>query len=75
MSIYLIITHTMRAGNPFETQVLMKYEDLGAAYTNKMSVLDFTMAFDNGPHEWFIVKLDHYGIWDNTLAWKWSFLA
>lgn len=41
----------MRAGNPFETQVLMKYEDLGAAYTNKMSVLDFTMAFDNGPHE------------------------
>ena len=71
--------HGFRSGHSCETQLLLSYHDLAAAYSEKcqvdMIVLDFSKAFDKVPHHRLISKLEHYGIRGNTLAWIKSFLT
>jgi hypothetical protein len=38
-------------------------------------LLDFSKAFDKVPHNRLLMKLDHYGVRNNTLSWIQDFLS
>ena len=38
-----------------------------------IAVLDFTKAFDIGPHSGLLGKLKHYGIYEKILLWIYNF--
>ena len=60
-----------RAEHSCEIQLLLTTEDLVQNYEDKIQtdliVLDFSKAFDVGPHQSLLHKLDHYGIRGPTL--------
>ena len=62
-----------------ETQLLLRLQDLSAALDSSEQIdailLDFSKALDKVPYEHLGVKLCHYGIRGNILAWINSFLS
>jgi hypothetical protein len=38
-------------------------------------LLNFSKAFDKVPHNWLLMKLDHYGVWNDTFSWIQDFLS
>ena len=71
--------HGFRKRRSSETQLLLTLQDLSAALDNSEQIdailLDFSTAFDKVPYEHLGVKLCHYGIRGNILAWIRSFLS
>jgi len=71
--------HGFRKRRSCETQLLLTLQDLSAALDNSKQInailLDFSTAFDKVPYERLGVKLCHYGIRGNILAWIKSFLS
>jgi len=71
--------HGFRKRRSCETQLLIILLDLSAALYNSEQIdailLDFSNAFDKVPYERLGVKLCHYGIRGNILAWIRSFLS
>jgi Reverse transcriptase (RNA-dependent DNA polymerase) len=70
--------HGFRPGHSCETQLILSIDDWSKALDSDirtdMAIFDFTKAFESVPHQRLIVKLQSYGIRDNTLAWISSFL-
>ena len=62
-----------------ETQLIRTIHDLATGLNEKQQIdailLDFSKAFDVVPHKRLLLKLSHYGIGGNTLAWIQDFLS
>ena len=70
--------HGFRARRSCETQLITTIQDLAKNLSDGNQIdailLDFSKAFDKVPHKRLSMKLQYYGIQDNTLAWIQHFL-
>jgi len=71
--------HGFRKHRSCETQLLITVNDLITGLDNSQQidaiVLDFSKAFDKVPHRRLPLKLHHFGVRSNTLAWIQDFLS
>ncbi|MCG8033368.1 MAG: reverse transcriptase family protein, partial [Candidatus Thiodiazotropha taylori] len=71
--------HGFRKRRSCETQLLLTINDLAKGLNDKQQIdailLDFSKAFDKVPHQRLLLKLNHYGIRNNILAWIKDFLS
>ena len=71
--------HGFRKQRSCESQLLLTIDDLGSALDDggqtDAILLDFSKAFDVVPHKRLLLKLHHYGIRGQTLAWIEDFLS
>ena len=62
-----------------DTQLVLTIHDLAKALDSGDQIdgilLDFSKAFDKVPHNRLLMKLDHYGVRNNTLSWIQDFLS
>ena len=65
--------HGFRAGHSCATQLITLTEDILHALDHQKQVdiilLDFAKAFDTVPHQRLLMKLQYYGIRNNTFNW------
>ena len=65
--------HGFRKRRSCDTQLVLTIHDLAKALDSGDQIdgilLDFSKAFDKVPHNRLLMKLDHYGVLNNTLAW------
>ena len=70
--------HGFRKKRSCESQLILTVNDLAEVIDKggqtDTILLDFSKAFDVVPHQRLIMKLHHYGIRNNTLAWIQNFL-
>ena len=70
--------HGFRRNRSCETQLILFVDELMRTMTagkqTDAVIMDFSKAFDVVPHGSLLVKLNHYGVRNNTLAWIDSFL-
>jgi hypothetical protein len=71
--------HGFRKRRSCDTQLVLTIHDLAKAFAScdQMDgiLLDFSKAFDKVPHNRLLMKLDHYGVLNNTLACIQDFLS
>ncbi|MCG7865740.1 MAG: hypothetical protein JAY74_05120 [Candidatus Thiodiazotropha taylori] len=71
--------HGFRKRRSCETQLLLTINDLAKGLNDKQQIdailLDFSKAFDKVPHQRLLLKLNHYGISNNILAWIKDFFS
>ena len=62
-----------------ESQLITTINDLAKGLNDKQQIdavlLDFSKAFDKVSHRRLAIKLNHYGVRGNTLAWIQDFLS
>ena len=62
-----------------DTQLVLTIHDFSKALDSGDQIdgilLDFSNAFDKVPHNRLLMKLDHYGVRNNTLSWIQDFLS
>ena len=70
--------HGFRARRSCETHLVTTIQDLARNLSEGKQIdailLDFSKAFDKVPHQRLLLKLNHYGIRENTLQWIQHFL-
>jgi hypothetical protein len=70
--------HGFRSGLSCTSQLIEALHDWSRSIDNKrqtdLILLDFSKAFDKVPHHRLSLKLDYYGIRNNTLSWIKAFL-
>ena len=71
--------HGFRKRRSTETQLILTIQDLvhnlNAGEQTDAILLDFSKAFDKVPHRRLLLKLQHYGVRGNILAWIQDFLS
>ena len=78
-SILTDFQHGFRKRRSTETQLILTVQDLvsnlNAGEQTDVILLDFSKAFDKVPHNRLLLKLQHYGVRGNILAWIRDFLS
>ena len=78
-SILTDFQHGFRKRRSTETQLILTVQDLvsnlNAGEQTDAILLDFSKAFDKVPHNRLLLKLQHYGVRGNILAWIRDFLS
>ena len=71
--------HGFRKRRSCESQLITTINDLAKGLNDKQQIdavlLDFSKAFDKVSHRRLAIKLNHYGVRGNTLAWIQDFLS
>jgi hypothetical protein len=73
------LNHGFRSGHSCETQLTVTIHDMIQSFDRKkqldIAILDFFKAFDTGPHDRLLRKLNNYGIRGPLHAWLTTFLT
>ncbi len=71
--------HGFRSKRSCETQLTTfiqeLYQSMHQGTRTDVAIMDFSKAFDKVPHQRLLLKLDHYGVRDQTLLWVKNFLG